>query len=167
MRAECHCYHLVGFRDEKNVHWFAELTLCICCLMHVWYSMSIPENGCPRCEFRFSFMLQAHNETVTWKTDACLFSLSFLYVFSDNKHGLLISYFLSSRTKMYMHVGGQLPIRLFSLCCALVQLLTEDVRRHILFDQSAFVGAVSLRSAWCVRALIFIQTFSVFCNHGA
>lgn len=68
---------------------------------------------------------------------------------------------------MYMHVGGQLPIRLFSLCCALVQLLTEDVRRHILFDQSAFVGAVSLRSAWCVRALIFIQTFSVFCNHGA
>lgn len=41
------------------------------------------------------------------------------------------------------------------------------MRRRKLFDQSALVTASSLRSAWCVRALIFIQTFSVFCNHRA
>lgn len=52
------------------------------------------------------------------------------------------------------------------LHCIKVQLLSEDMRQKV-FDQSAFVRASSLRSAWCVQALIFIQTCSVFCNHRA
>lgn len=43
----------------------------------------------------------------------------------------------------------------------------REKKKQKLFDPSGFVGAASLRSAWCFRALIFIQAFSVLCNHRA
>lgn len=62
-----------------------------------------------------------------------------------------------------MSVVSSLPAVAFVLCPS----ATEDMRRRPVFDQSAFVGASSLRLVRSVKALIFIYTFSVFCKHRA
>lgn len=92
-----------------------------------------------------------------------LFSLPFRYIFQITNTDCWLA--ISS------HAGAErtrVSVVSWPPACSLclrVQLLTGGARRRKPFDQPAFVGASSLRSAWCVGALIFIQTVSVLCNH--
>lgn len=121
-----------------------------------------------KCCWLAKFIFYACSETFlqihTEEQKAILFSFILLRQ--------LISHILWEICRMYIqlsvHVSGQLAIGC-SLCVAQEVWLQKNRRRgdaHCLISPLLSLAG-SLRSAWCVRALIFIQTSSVFCNHRA
>lgn len=68
-------------------------------------------------------------------------------------HILLATQCVSCGCRIYIHTLAISWLSAVSFGCVQVQPLTEDVRRCSTLDQSAFVSASSLRSAWHVRAL--------------
>lgn len=86
----------------------------------------------------------------------------FLDIYTNADYWLAISSY-PGKEHARMSVVSSLPAVAFVLCSS----ATKDVGHRTVFDQFAFVSVSSLRMAWSVKALIFIQTFSVLCNHKA